>query len=106
MNSSDQFETIVRKHYEGLYRFALSLTRSEADAQDLTQHTFCVWATKGHQLRDISKIKTWLYTTLHRAFLVGRRRLSRFPHYDLDAVSEELPAFSLASADNTRHESD
>src|SRR5947208_11090356 len=69
MNATDQFETIVGEYYEPLFRFAMSLTRVESDAQDLTQQTFYVWATKGHQLRDISKVKTWLFTTLHRAFL-------------------------------------
>jgi DNA-directed RNA polymerase specialized sigma subunit, sigma24 homolog len=53
MNSADPFETIVGEHYEPLFRFALSLTRMESDARDLTQQTFYVWATKGHQLRDI-----------------------------------------------------
>ena len=90
-NSADQFETIVSEHYEPLFRFAMSLTRSESDAQDLTQQTFYVWATKGHQLRDIAKVKTWLYTTLHRTFLAGRRRQIRFPHHDLEEVSEQLP---------------
>ena len=74
MNVADQFETIVSDHYEPLYKFALSLTRAESDARDLTQHTFYIWATKGHQLRDASKVKTWLFTTLHRAFLEARRR--------------------------------
>ena len=99
MNSTDQFEAIVNEHYEALYRFALSLTRSEADALDLTQHTFHVWASKGHQLRDFSKLKTWLYTTLHRAFLQGRRRQARFPHQDLDEVVEQLPTVSLTLSD-------
>src|SRR5882762_5832427 len=94
MNSTDQFEALVREHYESLYRFAMSLTRAEADAQDLTQQTFYVWATKGHQLRDISKVKTWLFTTLHRAFLETRRRQIRFPQHDLEEVSDQLPAFS------------
>ena len=99
MNSADHFEAIVNEHYETLYRFALSLTRSESEALDLTQHTFHVWATKGHQLRDLSKVKTWLYTTLHRAFLQGRRRQSRFPHQDLDEVIEQLPAVSGTLSD-------
>jgi RNA polymerase sigma-70 factor (ECF subfamily) len=72
----------------------MSLTRSEADARDLTQQTFHTWATKGHQLRDISKVKTWLFTTLHREFLVGRRRGGRFPHHNLEEVSQELPVHS------------
>jgi RNA polymerase sigma factor (sigma-70 family) len=99
MNSADHFEAIINEHYEALYRFALSLTRSESDALDLTQHTFQVWATKGHQLRDLSKVKTWLYTTLHRAFLQGRRRQTRFPHQDLDEVIEQLPAVSGTLSD-------
>src|SRR5436190_2199345 len=103
MNSTDQFETIVRDHYEPLFRFAMSLTRADADARDLTQQTFYVWATKGHQLRDISKVKTWLFTTLHRAFLVGRRRQSRFTHHDLETVSAELPIVPPKLADATDH---
>jgi RNA polymerase sigma-70 factor, ECF subfamily len=98
MNSADPFEGIVSEHYEPLYRFAMSLTRSESDAQDLTQQTFYTWATKGHQLRDVSKIKTWLYTTLHRAFLKTRRREIRFAHHELEEVSNELPAFLPESA--------
>jgi RNA polymerase sigma-70 factor (ECF subfamily) len=94
MNSAEQFELIVSDHYEALYRFALSLTRSESDAMDLTQQTFYVWATKGHQLRDVSKVKTWLYTTLHRDFLRLRRAHCRFPEQDFDEVIKHLPAVS------------
>ena len=101
MNSVDQFEAIVSAHYEPLYRFAMSLTRAESDASDLTQHTFYIWATKGHQLRDIAKVKTWLFTTLHRAFLETRRRQIQFPHYDLEEVSEQLEAPSPEFADRT-----
>jgi len=84
VNSTDQFEAIVSEHYESLYRFAFSLTRAESDACDLTQHTFYVWATKGHQVRELSRTKTWLFTTLHRAFLLSKRRQCRFPHLELE----------------------
>jgi DNA-directed RNA polymerase specialized sigma24 family protein len=79
MNSTDQIEAIVSAHYEPLYRFAMSLTRAESDAWDLTQQTFYTWATKGHQLSDISKVKSWLFTTLHRAFLMARRKQAGVP---------------------------
>lgn len=85
------FETVVEQHYEPLYKFAFSLTRTEADACDLTQQTFYVWATKGHQLRDQDRIKTWLFTTLYRTFLQGRRREARFPHQPLNEIDDELP---------------
>src|SRR5262245_22782164 len=92
MNPADQFEAIVGEYYEPLYRFAMSLTRTESDAWDLTQQTFYVWATKDHQLRDLSKVKTLLVTTLHRAFLEMHRRSIRFQHHPLEDVSEQLPA--------------
>jgi RNA polymerase sigma-70 factor (ECF subfamily) len=91
MNAAEQFETLVGEHYESLFRFGFSLTRSESDAQDLTQQTFYVWATKGHQLRDPSRARTWLYTTMHRAFLQTRRRQGRYMHHALEEVGEELP---------------
>jgi RNA polymerase sigma-70 factor (ECF subfamily) len=56
------------------------------------QQTFYVWATKGSQLRDASKAKTWLFTTLHREFLKTRRKQVRFPEQALDQVEDELPA--------------
>jgi RNA polymerase sigma-70 factor (ECF subfamily) len=85
------FEGLVACYYEPLYQFALSLARDESDACDLTQQTFCIWAAKGHQLRDASKVKTWLFTTLHREFLGTRRRQTRFPHIELESAATELP---------------
>ena len=96
MASGLNFESVVACYYESLYQFAFSLTRTEADARDLTQQTFYVWATKGHQLRDVTKVKTWLFTTLHRSYLESRRRQTRFPHYELSEVPLELPALSPA----------
>src|SRR6478735_8931369 len=90
------FEHLVARYYSSLYIFAFNLTQAEADACDLTQQTFYVWATKGHQLRDTSKVKTWLFTTLHREFLESRRRQTRFPHYELSEVEPELPNISPA----------
>jgi RNA polymerase sigma factor (sigma-70 family) len=88
--AEDEFEVLVRAHYASLYRFALSLTRSETDACDLVQQTFLIWGTKGHQLRDRSRAKTWLFTTLHREFLRQRRHQVRFPQTELSEVEPEL----------------
>ena len=79
------FEKLVEDYYMPLYRFALSLSRQEAEAADLTQQTFFLWASKGHQLRDPSKVKTWLFTSLYREFL-GRKR-----HQDRFVESETAP---------------
>ncbi|MBK8857524.1 MAG: RNA polymerase sigma factor [Opitutaceae bacterium] len=75
--SNEVFSRLVDAHYAPLYRFALSLARNQADAGDLVQQTFYIWATKGHALREAAKAKTWLFTTLYREFLRGRRRDGR-----------------------------
>ena len=90
MHSLD-FEEIVDRFYPMLYRFAYSLARNEADASDLTQQTFSVWASKGHLLRDGSKVKSWLFTTLYREFISNRRRETRWPKEELSEVEHELP---------------
>jgi RNA polymerase sigma-70 factor, ECF subfamily len=97
MANDVNFENLVTCHYGPLYHFAFSLTRDEAEACDLTQQTFCIWAAKGHQLRDTSKVKTWLFTTLHREFLGSRRRQARFPHVELEYAAAELPVVSPAT---------
>jgi RNA polymerase sigma-70 factor (ECF subfamily) len=99
MNPAESFEAIIDQHYAPLFRFAMSLTRAESDAQDLTQHTFYVWATKGHQLRDRSKVRAWLFTTLHRAFLETKRRQGRFVMEELGDVVDELPVLAPVVVD-------
>ncbi|MBC7005057.1 RNA polymerase sigma factor [Photobacterium sp. BZF1] len=74
--SQHDYNQLVDLYYAKLYRFAYSLTNSQADASDLTQQTFCTWLEKGHQLREPDKVKTWLFTTLYREFLHVRRKLS------------------------------
>src|SRR5215510_1814670 len=88
MSESD-FEQLVDRYYVALYRFALALAKSEADAADLTQQTFFLWASKGHQLRDRSKAKSWLFTTLYHEFVSRRRREVRFPNVELDDARED-----------------
>jgi RNA polymerase sigma-70 factor (ECF subfamily) len=91
MSGDMDFEQLADEHYAPLYRFALSLSAHESDACDLVQETFYLLAKKGHQISDPSKVKTWLFTTLYRAFLGRRRRLVRFPHHELGEVEDELP---------------
>jgi RNA polymerase sigma-70 factor (ECF subfamily) len=89
------FEQLVDDFYMPLYRFALSLSRRESDAADLTQQTFLLWAKKGHQLRDETKVKTWLFTSLYREFLGRKRQQDRFVEAEenAEAISaQSVPA--------------
>lgn len=94
--SSEVFTQLVDAHYAALYRFALSLARNSADAGDLVQQTFFIWATKGHGLREAAKAKSWLFTTLYREFLRSRRRDARatsledLPPGEADLAAEDV----------------
>src|SRR5688572_5523016 len=85
------FTNLVETYYAALYRFALSLAKNSADASDLTQQTFFIWATKGQALRDAAKAKTWLFTTLYREFLRVRRRGGRISAIEDLAPAEQDP---------------
>lgn len=94
------FDAVVEQHYEALYRFAFGLTGIESDAADFTQDTYRVLLVKAGQIRDPRKVKSWLFTTLYRAFLSQRRRVTRFPEVPVDAAEWELPAINPRLADN------
>jgi RNA polymerase sigma-70 factor (ECF subfamily) len=89
MSATVDFQQLVDQQYAPLYRFALSLAKSEPDAADLTQQTFFLWASKGDQLRDRSKAKSWLFTTLYREFLGRRRHELRFSKVEFEEIPEE-----------------
>jgi RNA polymerase sigma-70 factor (ECF subfamily) len=82
-------EEVIREHYRGLYLYALSLSRKPADAADLTQQTAVIFATKWSGIRDVSRVKPWLYTTLHREFLKSRRSQSRIVSMEDQAPAEQ-----------------
>lgn len=76
------FEDIVSAFYQPLYRFGYSLAKNEHEAGDLAQQTFFIYAEKGSSLRDKSKVKSWLFTTLYREFLRRRKKNSRMDNYE------------------------
>jgi RNA polymerase sigma-70 factor, ECF subfamily len=76
-------QRIVSELYSPLYRFAFALSRNETQAADITQETFLILATQQAQVRDITKIKSWLFTTLRREFLRGLRSQSSHPEVEL-----------------------
>jgi len=93
------YEQAVNAFYEGLYRFAFSLAGNENDAGELTQETYARLLTKGGQLRDPDKVKSWLFTTLYRIFLGWKNRQARLPHHEISTVEHELPAVTPALLD-------
>lgn len=65
----DAFETLVRRYQTPVYRVALRMLASEADAQDVTQDTFVrAWQALG-RFRGDSAVGTWLYRIVMRRSL-------------------------------------
>jgi RNA polymerase sigma-70 factor (ECF subfamily) len=89
----------VALHHESLYRFAFSLAGNPDDAADLTQEAYVRLLNKSLQLRDRTKVKSWLFTTLYRIFLGSKHRENRFPHVEVLSAEDELPPLAQDIAD-------
>ena len=72
----DAFQRFVAEHYQATYRFAFKLAGNHHGACDLTQHAFYIAQTNGHQLRDSSKGKEWLFCVLRRKVFSNCRHAS------------------------------
>jgi RNA polymerase sigma-70 factor (ECF subfamily) len=94
----------VSSFYEGFYRFAFSPAGNADDACELTQDAFAKLLTKGGQIRDHSKIKSWLFTTLYRIYLGWKRRETRHPHFEIASVEDELPVVTPDTVDKLENE--
>jgi RNA polymerase sigma factor (sigma-70 family) len=54
---------------------------------------------KSSHLRDGSKVKSWLFTTLYRVFLGWKSRERRLPHVEISSVEHELPSVAAELVD-------
>jgi RNA polymerase sigma-70 factor (ECF subfamily) len=79
---------LVDRHYVPLYRYAYRLSGSAADAEDLTQDTFCKAQLKLGQLRDADRAKPWLFSILRNAYLHRLRSRKQANTVSLDEVGE------------------
>jgi RNA polymerase sigma-70 factor (ECF subfamily) len=99
------YERAVSSFYEPLYGFAYSLSGNENDASELTQETFARLVAKSGQVRDRTKVKSWLFTTLYRVFLGWKSRERRLPHLEISSVERELPPVTPELVDTMERDS-
>jgi RNA polymerase sigma-70 factor (ECF subfamily) len=82
---------------DDVYRFALSLTRDEADADDVVQETFLRAYRSWHTFIPGTDCRRWLFTICRNVFLRSRER--QRPTVDLeDGEQDALAAGSVYAA--------
>ena len=76
----------LREYLDGLYSYALVLSRNRAEGEDLVQET-CVRALRAmEKLRPESNVKSWLFTILRNIWLNKLRQRKAAPDtVELDA---------------------
>ena len=87
-----EFQALSQRHCDEIYRYALGLLGSAADAEDATQEALLrLW---NHLPRlNLFNIRAWLFRTTRNYCLDQIRRRSRVvsPNADLDATVEDWP---------------
>ena len=77
---------------DDVYRFALSLTRDPADAQDIVQETYLRAYRSWHTFEPGSDCRRWLFTICRNAFLRSRQQT----RHEVDAIDGDTEAIASA----------
>ena len=97
-NGSTSEADMLSEHIDGLYSYALALSRNRVDAEDLVQETYVRAIPAVRRLRKESNVKSWMFTILRNVWLnqLRRPRVSvAMPGTDIDQF---MPEFHAPSA--------
>lgn len=91
------FARDILHHSDGLYRYALKLTRNSQEAEDLVQETFLKAYRHYSKTRADSNHRAWIYTILRNQFISQKRKpirelpLEHRPDGIVDASERVIP---------------
>ena len=95
------FEREALPWLDDVYRFALSLTRDDADADDVVQETYLRAYRSWHTFLPGTECRRWLFTICRNVFLRARER--QRPTVDLqDGEQDAVAAGSVYAAARER----
>lgn len=83
------FEAEALRWVPDVHRFAMSMTRDEADAEDVVQDTYLRALRSWQTFAPDSDCRRWLFTICRNVFLRSRERASRVVNFE----SSELDSF-------------
>ncbi len=87
---AEAFDTLFRQHFPKVYRQALHLLGTAAEAEEVVQEVFLTVYEKAHTFRGASAFTTWLYRLTVNAALSRLRRRTRRKEI---ALEDYLPQF-------------
>jgi RNA polymerase sigma-70 factor (ECF subfamily) len=91
------FESAALPWQPDVYRFALSLTRDESDADDVVQDTYLRAFRSWHTFEPGTDCRRWLFTICRNAFLRSRERL--WHRLEVDESERELASPRAGAGD-------
>jgi RNA polymerase sigma-70 factor (ECF subfamily) len=94
MTDPETFERLTMPHLADVARFARSLARDDARADDLVQETYLQALRGWHTFEQAADARRWLFTVCHHTFLRTMRREGRY----VDAPADDPELESLATA--------
>jgi RNA polymerase sigma factor (sigma-70 family) len=81
--ATQEFDRLMRPHFDALHRSAYRLTRNQADAEDLLQETFVRVYPKLSELQEMENPRAWLMCVMYRLFVDVVRHRKSSPLYSM-----------------------
>ena len=94
----EAFETEALRWKEDVYRFALSMTRDEADADDVLQDTYLRAFRSWRTFMPGSDCRRWLFTICRNVFVRSRERAKQWIALDANEMEAAIAEASLLGA--------
>ena len=94
---SEGFERETLRWRDDVYRFAYSLTRNRADAEDLLQETYLRAYRSWHTFLPGSNAQGWLRTICRHSHIREVQRSRRHQQFEDDAVASPLNTHEQAT---------
>ena len=103
MGGDPEFERSALTHLDALYNFALYLTRSPSEADDLVQETYLRAFRFSHRFQRGTHLRAWLFQILRNTFFTFYRIRDRETAVAEDGVPDwDVPMFHDAPDDDSR----
>ena len=99
--ADSEFQRLALAHLDALYNFAIYLTRSPAEAEDLVQETYLRAFRFSHRFQPGTHLRAWLFQILRNTFLTFYRLRERELPLAEDGVPDwDAPMFHEAPAED------